>query len=269
TLKEVQVSASQTERKTTVNVAVEKITPREITSLPSIGGEPDVAQYLQTLPGVVSTGDQGGQLYIRGGTPIQTLFLLDGMIVYNPFHSIGLFSVFDTDILRNVEVYTGGFNAEYGGRTSAVMDVTTRDGNRKKLGGVFSANPFTSKLVLEGPIAKAKDGVSNSSFILSGRTSYLEQTSKSLYSYADSSGLPYNFTDLYGKMSFHSPNGNKLNVFGFNFNDKVNLAQNSAVNWDSYGFGTDFLVLPSSASMMIHGLFAYSNYDIAITEPSS
>ncbi|MFC5270096.1 TonB-dependent receptor [Adhaeribacter terreus] len=267
-LKEVQVSASKAEKKTTVNVAVEKITPREITSLPSIGGEPDLAQYLQTVPGVVSTGDQGGQLYIRGGTPIQTLFLMDGMIIYNPFHSIGLFSVFDTDILRNVEVYTGGFNAEYGGRTSAVMDVTTRDGNRKKFGGVFSANPFTSKLVLEGPFSKPKDGVSNSSFILSGRTSYLEQTSKSLYSYADSSGLPYNFTDLYGKVSFNSKNGNKMNVFGFNFNDRVNLAQNSAVDWDSYGFGTDFIVLPSSASMMIHGLFAYSNYDIAISEPS-
>ena len=267
-LKEVQVSAAKAEKKTTVNVAVEKITPREITTLPSIGGEPDVAQYLQTVPGVVSTGDQGGQLYIRGGTPIQTLFLMDGMIIYNPFHSIGLFSVFDTDILRNVEIYTGGFNAEYGGRTSAVMDVTTRDGNRKKFGGVFSANPFTSKLMLEGPLSKPREGVSNSSFILSGRTSYLEKSSKVFYEYADSSGLPYNFTDLYGKVSFNSKNGNKLNFFGFNFNDRVNLAQNSAVKWDSYGFGTDFLILPSSASMIMHGLFAYSNYDIAISEPS-
>ncbi|HSI89902.1 MAG TPA: TonB-dependent receptor, partial [Adhaeribacter sp.] len=192
-LKEVEVTTSKTEKTTTVNVAVEKISPREITKLPSIGGEPDIAQYLQTIPGVVSTGDQGGQLYIRGGTPIQTLFLLDGMVIYNPFHSIGLFSVFDTDIIRNVEVYTGGFNAEYGGRTSAVMDVTTRDGNRKKLGGIVSVNPFTSKLLLEGPLSKPKDGgTSNSSFLLTGRTSYLEQSSKVFYKYANEEGLPYN-----------------------------------------------------------------------------
>jgi hypothetical protein len=265
-LKEVEVKTDRTIATTTVNVAVEKVTPQQIKSLPSIGGEPDVAQYLQTIPGVVSTGDQGGQLYIRGGTPVQTLFLLDGMTIYNPFHSIGLFSVFDTDILRSVEVYTGGFNAEYGGRTSAVMDVTTRDGNRKKLSGIVSVNPFTSKVVLEGPLSKPVDGVSNSSFLLSARNSYLEQSSKIFYDYAKKDGLPYNFTDLYGKASFNSTGGNKLNVFGFNFRDRVNLAENSEVKWDSYGFGTDFIVLPASSSLMMHGLIAYSNYDIGITE---
>ena len=64
-----------------------------------IGGTPDLAQYLQVLPGVIFTGDQGGQLYIRGGPPIQNRVLLDGMTIYNPFHSIGLFSVFDVDLI--------------------------------------------------------------------------------------------------------------------------------------------------------------------------
>jgi hypothetical protein len=267
TLKEVEVTTNKTEKTTTVNIAVEKIAPRQITKLPSVGGEPDIAQYLQTIPGVVSTGDQGGQLYIRGGTPIQTLFLMDGMIIYNPFHSIGLFSVFDTDILRNVEVYTGGFNAEYGGRTSAVMDVTTRDGNRKKFGGIASVNPFTSKLLLEGPVSKVKNGVSNSSFLVSARTSYLEQTSKVLYNYANKDGLPYNFTDVYGKFSVNSESGNKLSFFGFNFNDRVNLQNGAKIKWDSYGFGSDFLLLPTASSTIMHGILAYSNYDIGITEP--
>ena len=266
-LKEVEITSSKTEKTTTVNIGVEKIQPREIALMPSVGGEPDVAQYLQSIPGVVSTGDQGGQLYIRGGTPIQTLFLMDGMIVYNPFHSIGLFSVFDTDILRNVEVYTGGFSAEYGGRTSAVMDVTTRDGNRKKFGGIVSVNPFTSKILLEGPLTKPKEGVSNSSFLISGRTSYLEQSSKVFYEYASEDGLPYNFTDLYAKYSVNTEGGNKFSMFGFNFNDRVNLASGANVKWDSYGFGTDFLILPSSASMIMHGIIAYSKYDIGITEP--
>lgn len=105
-------------------------------------------------PGVVTTGDQGGQLYVRGGTPIQNKVLLDGMTIYNPFHSIGFFSIFETELVKNVDVYTGGFESKYGGRVSSVMDITYRDGNRKEFGGRVSASPFLAKMVLEGPIGK-------------------------------------------------------------------------------------------------------------------
>nr|MBK9651668.1 TonB-dependent receptor [Bacteroidota bacterium] len=152
-LRTVEVSAEKTEQKSETKVGVQKITPRDIKRLPSIGGEPDLAQYLQVIPGVIFTGDQGGQLYIRGGTPVQNKVLLDGMIIYNPFHSIGLFSVFDTDILSNTDVYTGAFPSKYGGRISSVMDITTRDGNKKHLSGKISTNTFQSKLLVEGPQA--------------------------------------------------------------------------------------------------------------------
>ena len=95
-LNTVQLSAERQDAKTSVNTSVVKLTPKTLKKLPSIGGEADIAQYLQVLPGVVFTGDQGGQLYIRGGAPIHNVVLLDGMILYNAFHSIGLFSVFDT-----------------------------------------------------------------------------------------------------------------------------------------------------------------------------
>jgi hypothetical protein len=117
-LEEVVLTAEQQSKKSDTKVSVQKIDPVMINKLPSVG-EPDIAQYLQVLPGVVFTGDQGGQLYIRGGSPVQNKVLLDGMIIYNPFHSIGLFSVFDNDIIKNADVYTGGFGAEYGGRTSS------------------------------------------------------------------------------------------------------------------------------------------------------
>ena len=146
----VTVSADRQEMKTEVKVSVTKVTPKDIKIIPSIGGEPDLAQYLQVLPGVVFTGDQGGQLYIRGGSPIQNKVLLDGMIVYNPFHSIGLFSVFDTDLMRNADIYTGGFGAQYGGRISSIMDIRTKDGNKNRLAGKVSTNTFGSKLMLEG-----------------------------------------------------------------------------------------------------------------------
>lgn len=262
-LETVTVSADRAEMKTEVKVSVTKVTPKDIKIIPSIGGEPDLAQYLQILPGVVFTGDQGGQLYIRGGSPIQNKVLLDGMIVYNPFHSIGLFSVFDTDLMRNADIYTGGFGAQYGGRISSIMDITTIDGNKNKLGGKVSASTFGSKLMLEGPLFK-KGG--NSTFIFSAKTSYLDRSSKTLYSYIDTAGLPYNYTDLYGKLTFTGNSGSKWSLFGFNFNDNVSYKDVSRLGWNSSGAGSNFILVPSGNSTIIEGTFAYSSYLIELDE---
>ena len=266
-MKEVVISAETEAKKTDVRVSVNKITPKEIKQVPTIGGEPDLAQYLQVVPGVVFSGDQGGQLYIRGGTPIQNKLLLDGMIIYNPFHSIGLYSVLDADIIRGADIYTGGFNAEYGDRISSIMDITTRDGNKNRLSGKVAANPFTAKVLLEGPLKKETEGAEgSSSFILTGKTSYIDQTSKTLYPYADSLGLPYSFNDLYGKISLNSSTGSKFNVFGFHYTDDVEYFHVADLGWKSTGLGTNFVLLPGGSSTLIDGNFAYSNYDISLTE---
>ena len=78
------------------------------------------------------------------------------MTIYNPFHSIGFFSIFETELIKNVDIYTGGFESKYGGRISSVMDITYKDGNRQKFSGKVSASPFLAKMVLEGPIGTAK-----------------------------------------------------------------------------------------------------------------
>lgn len=261
-LDEVVASAEVQGKKEDTKVSVQKLDPIVIAKLPGVG-EPDLAQYMQVIPGVVFTGDQGGQLYIRGGAPVQNKVLLDGMIIYNPFHSIGLFSVFDNDIIRNADVYTGGFGAEYGGRTSSIMDISTRDGNKKRLSGKVGASTFGAKMILEGPLKKLKeDGKASISYLLSGKTSYLPQTSKYLYKYADTAGLPFGYTDLYGKLSINTTNGSKLNLFGFNFSDKVNYAGLATFKWNSLGAGGTFLVIPQNANTMVEGNFAYSQYDI-------
>jgi hypothetical protein len=266
-LKTVDISAEKMEARTEVKTSVVKITPKEIKQIPTIGGEPDLAQYLQVLPGVIFTGDQGGQLYIRGGSPIQNKVLLDGMIVYNPFHSIGLFSVFDTDIIRNADIYTGGFNAEYGGRVSSIMDIKTKDGNKKRLAGKVGASTFGAKLLLEGPIKKQKeDGGSSSSFIFSAKNSYLSQSSKLFYNYIDTAGLPFDFRDLYGKISINTANGSKVNFFGFNYFDKVKYKAISDLNWNTYGAGTNFILVPGGSSMLVEGNFAYSSYLIKLED---
>jgi hypothetical protein len=266
-LKTVEISAEKEKKKTEVKIAVETVTPQEIKQLPSIGSEADIVQYMQVVPGVVSSGDQGGQLYIRGGTPVQNKVLLDGMIIYNPFHSIGLFSVFDTDIMKNTEVYTAGFGAQYGGRISSVMDISTRDGNKKRLSGKVSTGTFLSKLMLEGPIKKAKnDDDGTASFIISVKNSYLDQTSKSIYKYASDNGLPYSFNDIYGKIVLNSASGSKANFFGFNFQDRVNYKGIAKYEWNSSGGGANFVLVPGTSKALMRGNIAFSSYNISLTE---
>jgi hypothetical protein len=239
-----------------------EIKTRDILRLPSVGGEPDILQYLQVLPGVVFSGDQGGQLYIRGGAPIMNKVMLDGLTIYNPFHSLGLFSVFDTDLISSADVYSAGFTSEYGGRISAVVDVKTRDGNKTRFGGKGSINTFTSKLLLEGPVKRFSRGESNSSFAVSYRNSYLKQSSKIFYSYANPEKLPYNFGDLFLKFSVNSANGGYGKLYAFRFSDNVNFENSTQYSWKSLGFGGKFLVVPDQAKTKVDGYFLYSNYEI-------
>lgn len=266
-MKTFEVRGDKQEAQTTVRTGVTKLTPKQIERLPAVGGEADLAQYLQVVPGVIFTGDQGGQLYVRGGSPIMNKMMLDGMVLYNPFHSIGLFSVFDNDIIRNADIYTAGFNAEHGGRVSSVMDITTRDGNKTRLSGRVGASTFAAKALLEGPIKKQTEpGAGSSSYLLNFRHSYLDQSSKTFYTFVDTAGLPFKFTDIYGKVSFNGANGSKFNLFGFNFSDGVRYRGVSDLNWDNWGAGTNFVLVPSGSAVLIDGVFSVSNYTITMQE---
>lgn len=267
-IKGVNISAERSEARTETKTSVVKLTPTDIQRIPTVGGQADIAQYMQVLPGVVFTGDQGGQLYIRGGSPIQNKVLLDGLTIYNPFHSIGLFSVFDTDIIRNADVYTGGFGAEYSGRISSIMDISTRDGNKTRYAGKLSANTFGANLSLEGPLKKqTESGNGSSSFILSAKQSYLDKMSESVYSYAGEYGLPFTYTDLYGKVSLNTSNGSKFNIFGFNYKDRVNNYRAlSDFQWDAMGAGTNFVIIPGTSPVLIQGHIGYSSYESSMNE---
>ncbi len=249
-------------RREDVDIGATKIKPSQLFKIPTIGGTPDLVQYLQILPGVVFSGDQGGQLYIRGGSPVMNKITLDGMTIYNPFHSIGLFSIFDVDLMKSADVYSAGFGVEYGGRVSAIVDVKTRDGNKNKLAGNFSASPFLGKLSLEGPLRKFIPGRGSSSFIVSLKNSYLDRSSKLFYQYADPSKLPYNFNDLYTKFTFNSSNGSSIKLFGFNFRDNVNFPGSTSYGWKQSGLGSRFTLIPEGKQSKIDGFITYSDYQI-------
>lgn len=268
-LNTVNISASRQQARTEVQISKLSISQKQIQALPSAGGEPDVIQYLQSLPGVISTGDQGGQLYIRGGSPIQNRILLDGLTIFNPFHSIGFYSVFETELIRNVDVYTGGFGAEYGGRISAIVDIKTREGNKKRFGGTLSASPFMVKGLIEGPIIKLNEKGSSASFVLTTKRSIISETAPSLYNYAarnDTVVLPFDIRDTYGKLSFNAANGSSFNVFGFNFKDRYNDPTLANIGWETTGGGLNFNLVPSNSSMVVDGAIGYSNYDISLEE---
>src|SRR6056297_3355835 len=267
-LSTVDVSAKRDRARTEVQISTQRVSQEDIQSLPSIGGDADIAQYLPVLPGIIFTGDQGGQLYIRGGSPVQNLVLLDGMTLYNPFHSIGLFSVFETELVQNVEVQSAGFSAEYGGRVSAVLDITTKSGNRKRWGGSAGVSPFQAKVVLDGPIIpRTEENESSLSLVFASKQALIDRTDDILYNYAfDSVGLPFNYRDFYGKLSYIIGNGSKADVFGFNFTDQVNFPGVADLNWDATGGGLNFKVIPSNSSLILSGIVAASSYDINLLE---
>lgn len=269
----VNISADRQQARSEVHISKIQVSKKRIKALPSTGSDADIVQYLQVLPGIISTGDQGGQLYIRGGSPVQNKILLDGLTIYNPFHSIGFYSTFETELIRNVDVLTGGFNAEHGGRISAVVDISTREGNKKKIGGQLSASPFMVKGLIEGPIISLKeDAGSAASFVLTRKQSIIENTSTSLYSHAsvnDSIGLPFAFSDTYGKLSFVTSNGSKFNLFGFDFDDEYNNPLVSKIGWKNSGGGLTFDILPVTSSLKFGGIVGFSKYNIGIEETNS
>lgn len=267
-LEVVEVSASQKAKTTQVGTSEVRLNKKEVERIPSQGGESDIVSALSVTPGVTTTGDQGGQLYVRGGTPIQNKILLDGMTIYTPFHSIGFFSIFETELIKNVDIYTGGFDSKYGGRISSVMDITYRDGDRKKIGGKVSVSPFLAKLVLEGPFSKSIDGKpSKASYIFSAKHSLLDYTSKNLYPKVNNgNGLPFAFTDLYGKITVNSPGGSKFSFFGFNNNDNVTYTGAADLSWQQSGGGMNFVLVPSSSSVFIRGHLNASKYGLKFAE---
>lgn len=266
-VREIVISMAAKNKKTRPDVGIIKFDKESVERIPVYGAESDVLGAMSVTPGVTVTGDQGGQFYVRGGTPIQNKTLLDGMTIYNPFHSIGFYSIFETELVKSVDIYTGGFESKYGGRISSIMDISYREGDRGAFGGKISASPFLAKLVLEGPIGKAKeDKLAPGSYVFTAKHSLLDYTSKSLYpNVNEGEGLPFNFTDLYGKLSFSGGSGSKFSVFGFHNRDSVNYSI-ADLNWQASGGGLNFLMIPTSSPVIIKGHINGSNFMTTFSE---
>ena len=139
-------------------MGVAKLDIKDIKQIPTVFGETDILRVVLLLPGVKSIGEGNTGFSVRGGGADQNLVLYNGAVVYNPSHLFGFFSAFNADMLKSAELYKSAVPARYGGRLSSVLDVVTRDGNRKQFSGAGGIGVLTSRLTFGGA-AGARQGV--------------------------------------------------------------------------------------------------------------
>ena len=170
-LSQVEVTAEQIQRRANIQPSKINLSPRMMKAAPALA-EPDLFRTIQALPGVLTTSEFSTGLVIRGGNTDQNLILLDGVTVYNPSHLGGIFSNFIVDGVKEAELIKGAYNAEYGGRLSAVLNIISREGNQKKFEGKANLSLLSAQATLEGPFYKG-------AWVLSGRRTYFDQIFKS------------------------------------------------------------------------------------------
>lgn len=225
-LKEVEVTA---EKKGVdlqrPDIGVERMDMKDVEKLPMIFGERDVVKAIQLLPGVKSAGDGGAGFYVRGGSADQNLILLDEAPVYNASHLLGFFSTFNTNAIKDVQLYKGSMPAQFGGRLASVLDIRMKDGNDQKLGVSGSIGTISTNLTVEGPIKKDK-----ASFIVAARRTYADVFLKLSSDPAINKNKLY-FYDLNGKMNVDIGEKDKLFLSGYLGKDILGLGDNLAVDW--------------------------------------
>lgn len=241
TLKEVVVSAQKASN-ITKQMGTERLTIDAIKRVPTVFGESDVMKTILTLPGVKTVGEVSSGFNVRGGSSDQNLVLMNGATIYNPSHFFGMFSVFNPELVKDIELYKSSMPAKFGGRLSSVLDINLREGNKKEITGLAGIGPVTSRFNMEGPLIKDR-----TSFIIGARSTYANWLLKLLPS-------PYDLA----KASFYDANvgithkidtDNELYFTAYLSNDKFNLAsdtnysysnKNIALKW-KHNFSNKFM----------------------------
>lgn len=255
-LEEVTITGSTKQQivKLNENISQISLSPKELASIPNLG-EKDIFRALQLLPGVSGTNESSAGLYVRGGTPDQNLVLLDGFTVYHVDHFYGFFSAFNSDAIKDIQLYKGGFPAEFGGRLSSIMDLTGKVGNSNKLSFSGGVSLLSANATLEIPIGE------KANLLIAGRRSYTDILQSGLYNdifdlYNDSNALDnvdgstissngfqvnetepaFYFYDLNAKFSYKPTDKDVISVSLYNGEDNLD---NSRDNENTFGSRND------------------------------
>jgi len=166
-LKNVTVSSEKSNYVKNLQMGVQKIDIQAIKQVPVVFGEADILRAVLTMPGVKSVGEASTGLNVRGGAADQNLILFNDATIYNPSHFFGLFSAFNPEVVKDIQLYKSSIPAKYGGRLSSVLEINSREGNKKNVTGTAGLGLLTSRINVEGPLIKDK-----SSFVIGARTTY-------------------------------------------------------------------------------------------------
>lgn len=239
-ISEVKISAEKADNNIrSTNVGSITIDAKEIKSLPSLFGEPDVIKAIKLTPGVQAGGEGDVGLYVRGGDAGQNLILFDRMPLYNPAHLLGLFSVFNTDAINDVTVYKGAIPAKYGGKTASVIDISMNEASTEEFKGSGSIGMLSSDLTIQSPIDKGKGSI-----IVSGRQAYLSLIKPVVSPMSNSAqdffkSTSYNFTDLSTKIYYKLSNKDRIYITAYYGNDDYSVKNkksqlNNSIDWGNY-----------------------------------
>lgn len=205
----------------------QKLAITTIKKMPAVMGEVDILKSILQLPGVTTAQEGASGFNVRGGSADGNLVLLDEATVYNTSHLFGFFSVFNSDVIKDLKLYKGGIPANFGGRTSSVLDIYQKEGNSKEFHVNGGIGAVSSRLLVEGPIKEEQ-----SSFVIAGRGSYAHLFLK----LADEPNSAY-FYDLNAKLNYRVNEKNNIFLSGYlgkdnmNFNSSlINTYGNSFVN---------------------------------------
>lgn len=234
------------------------IAPDILSKLPSFSGEIDLFRLLQLLPGVNKSSELSNGLYVRGGSPDQTLTLVDGAIIYNPSHIGNIASTFNSNAIRDIKLIKGAFPAEYGGRLSSVLDIKLKSGTKEKEAGTVGVGVINSFLSLEGPIKES------ATYLIAGRWMYYDALQRN---FNKQSSVPrYNFYDVNGKVNY---NISESSVFSLSASYSRDNMYNPAsddidydIEWKNLNITLNWLKINSKA-LFLNSTLSFVNYEFS------
>lgn len=216
TLEQLTVTAERNVEELQTDLGISTIPTELITQVPTVF-QADVFRTIQLLPGVKASSDYSSSLYIRGGSPDQTLILLDKTTVYNPTHFFGFFSTFNPDAIKDIKLYKGAYPAKYGGRLGSVLTIYSKDGNRKEFAGTATIGLLSSRATVQGPYSQG-------SYILSIRRSTLEPVLAILRQSIDNIPSKFYFYDVNGKINLDINPDNTISLAFYAGQDRVDFS---------------------------------------------
>ena len=262
-LSEVVVSSAKNNNNVSkARMGVITIPMRQIKTLPAIAGERDILKIIQLLPGVQAGQEGTTGFYVRGGNADQNLVQLDEATVYNPNHLFGLFSTFNTNAINSVTLIKGGYPAQYGGRLSSILDITMKEGNKKKFNGEGGIGFVSSNLTLQGPIKKDK-----SSFIISARRTFIDVIAKAVLP-KNKNNTNYYFYDVNAKVNFELSKKDKLFLSFFKGLDNAKYAGANSLNYRINFGNTTGIVRYNhlfNPKLFANSSFIYTDYHLNLT----